>query len=49
MTSTTGASQLFIKKAYLQAKYDPAFTIRLGAADLPWVPFVEGIYGYRYR
>ena len=46
--STTGASQFFIKKAYLQAKYDPAFIIRLGAADLPWVPFVEGIYGYRY-
>ncbi|HEY5338627.1 MAG TPA: hypothetical protein VIJ85_10510, partial [Rhizomicrobium sp.] len=46
--STTGASQIFIKKAYLQAKYDPAFTLRVGAADLPWVPFVEGVYGYRY-
>lgn len=46
--STTGASQIFIKKAYLQAAYDPAFTVRVGSADLPWVPFVEGIYGYRY-
>lgn len=45
---TTGASQIFIKKAYLQAAYDPAFTVRVGATDLPWVPFVEGIYGYRY-
>jgi hypothetical protein len=46
--STTGASQLFIKKAYLTAAYSPMFTIKVGAADLPWVPFVEGIYGYRY-
>ncbi len=42
------ATQLYIKKAFIQAKYSPAFTIRAGAADLPWVPFVEGIYGYRY-
>jgi hypothetical protein len=46
--STTGASQIFVKKAYLQASYDPAFNVRLGAADLPWVPFVENLYGYRY-
>ncbi|MDR3507966.1 MAG: hypothetical protein P4L64_08735 [Caulobacteraceae bacterium] len=45
---TTGASQLYLKKTYLQAKYADALTIRLGAADLPWVPFVEDIYGYRY-
>jgi len=45
---TTGAGQLFLKKAYLQAKYDPAFIIRLGAADLPWIPYVEGLYGMRY-
>jgi hypothetical protein len=46
--STTAASQVFIKKAYLQASYDPAFNVRLGAADLAWVPFVENLYGYRY-
>jgi TolA-binding protein len=45
---TTKASQIFVKKAYLQAAYSPMFTVRVGAADLPWVPFVEGIYGYRY-
>ena len=45
---TTGASQVFIKKAYLQASYDPAFNVRLGASDLAWVPFVESLYGYRY-
>ena len=45
---TTGAGQIYLKKAYLQAKYDPAFIVRLGSADLPWVPYVEGLYGYRY-
>jgi len=45
---TTKASQLFIKKAYLQAKLSDALTIRAGSAELPWVPFVEKIYGYRY-
>ena len=43
-----GATQLYIKKAYLQAKLNDAFVVRLGSADLPWVPFVEDIYGYRY-
>jgi len=38
----------YIKKAYLQAKLDPAFVIRLGAADLPWVPYAENQYGYRH-
>jgi hypothetical protein len=44
----TVGETLYLKKAYLQARYDPAFTLRLGAADLPWVPFVEDVYGYRY-
>jgi hypothetical protein len=39
---------VFVKKAYIQAKISPAATFRLGAADTPWVPFVEGLYGYRY-
>jgi hypothetical protein len=38
----------YIKKAYLQAKISPALIIRAGAADLPWIPYVEGIYGYRH-
>jgi hypothetical protein len=44
----TVGETLYLKKAYLQAKYDPAFTLRIGAADLPWVPFAEDVYGYRY-
>jgi hypothetical protein len=39
---------VFVKKAYIQAKISPAATFRLGSADTPWVPFVEGLYGYRY-
>lgn len=46
--SADGETQLFIKKAYLQAKFSDALTLRMGAADLPWVPFIEGLYGYRY-
>lgn len=38
----------YIKKAYLQAKLNPAFVVRLGASDLPWVPYVENQYGYRH-
>ncbi len=43
-----GATQIYIKKAYLQAKLSDAMVFRLGSTDLPWVPFVEDIYGYRY-
>ncbi|WP_343608789.1 hypothetical protein [Novosphingobium sp.] len=39
---------LYIKKAYLEAKLDPALIIRAGAADMPWVPYDENIYGYRH-
>jgi hypothetical protein len=42
------STQLFIKKAYLQAKLADAFTLRLGSAELPWIPFVESVYPYRY-
>jgi hypothetical protein len=38
----------YIKKAYLQAKLDPAFIVRLGSADLPWIPYAENQYGFRH-
>ncbi len=38
----------YIKKAYLQAKLNPALIVRFGAADLPWVPYIESYYGYRH-
>ncbi len=46
---TTKATQIYIKKAYLQTNLiGNAFVIRAGSADLPWVPFSEAIYGYRF-
>jgi hypothetical protein len=47
--STTKATQLYIKKAFLQMNLvGDEFIVRAGGADTPWVPFVEGLYGYRY-
>lgn len=38
----------YVKKAYIQAKFAPEFFVRVGSADLPWVPFSESLYGYRF-
>lgn len=46
--SGIGQTSLFVKKAYLQGKFADAAVLRIGSADLPWVPYVEGLYGYRY-
>jgi hypothetical protein len=37
-----------IKYAYLQAKFNNAFIVQVGAAKMPWIPFDEDIYGYRF-
>ncbi|MFL6193469.1 MAG: carbohydrate porin [Thermoanaerobaculia bacterium] len=39
---------VFVKKAFIEAKLNPMGTLRLGAADTPWVPYVENMYGMRY-
>lgn len=44
----TVGETLYIKKAYLQATLSKAVNFRAGSADLPWVPFVEDLYGYRW-
>ncbi len=46
--SADSETQLFVKKAYLQGKFDPLFTMRFGASDMPWIPFAEKWYGYRF-
>lgn len=46
--SATGQTSLFVKKAYVQAKFDQAAVFRVGSADMPWIPFVEKYYGFRY-
>lgn len=43
-----GETQLFVKKAYLQGAFSPFATLRVGSANMAWIPFVEDWYGYRY-
>lgn len=45
---TSKDTLVYLKKAYVQAKLSPEFVVRVGEADLPWVPFVESVYGYRF-
>jgi len=47
-TVTTPETQLFIKKAYIQGKFSDLTVLRVGAADMPWIPYAEGVYGYRF-
>ncbi|MFI5356241.1 MAG: carbohydrate porin [Opitutales bacterium] len=47
-SSSTAATSLFIKTAYIQAKLSPEAILQLGSSDMPWIPFVENIYGLRY-
>lgn len=48
MSSVEKLTQVYIKKAYFQWTASDALFARVGSADLPWVPFVEELYGYRY-
>ncbi len=43
-----GETQLFIKNLYLQGKFSDAFAFRAGAIPMPWIPYAENLYGYRY-
>jgi len=46
--SSESLTQVYVKKAYLQAKLSDAAIVRIGSADMPWIPYVEGAYGFRY-
>ncbi len=46
--SADGETQVYLKKAYLQAKISDALIFRVGSADMPWIPFDEDVYGYRF-
>ena len=43
-----GQTQVFVKKAYVQGAFSPLATLRVGSANMAWIPFVEDWYGYRY-
>ncbi|HVU24861.1 MAG TPA: hypothetical protein VHE13_12115 [Opitutus sp.] len=47
-SSASGATNLFIKTAYVQAKISPELTLQAGSANMPWIPFVEDLYTFRY-
>ena len=47
-SSAIGATEIYLKKAYVQYKASDALVLRAGATDLPWVPFAENYYGMRY-
>jgi hypothetical protein len=39
---------VFVKKAYVKVKLDPLFSVLLGSANTPWIPFVDELTGFRY-
>ena len=41
-------TDVYIKTAFLQATLSKAFYVQLGSANMPWIPFDEGLYGHRY-
>lgn len=43
-----GETQLFVKKAYVQGAFSKLATLRVGSANMPWIPFVEDWYGFRF-
>lgn len=47
-SSTDKNTQVFIKTAYVQAAFSPLATVQLGSANMPWIPYDEGLYGFRY-
>ncbi|MGH8184467.1 MAG: porin [Rhodanobacteraceae bacterium] len=47
-SSSDGETQLFVKKTYLQGAFSKLATLRAGSANMPWIPFVEDWYGYRF-
>lgn len=46
--SGDNAANVYVKKAYVEGKFSDAFKVRVGSADMPWVGFAEGFYGFRY-
>lgn len=41
-------TDLRVKKAYLEGKFSPALTLRLGVNSMPWMSLVNRWYGFRY-
>jgi hypothetical protein len=46
--ASISATELFIKKAYVQYRHSDALVLRAGSADTPFVPLAETWNGYRW-
>jgi hypothetical protein len=46
--SSGGVSEVFVKKLYLEGKFDNLLVVHAGSYDMPWDPFAESLYAYRY-
>ncbi len=47
-SSGGNVTSVYIKKLYIEGKFNPGFVLHVGAYDTPWVPFEEKLYGYRW-
>ena len=47
-SSSDGNTQVYVKKAFVQGHFSDAANLRLGSADMPWIPFAENMYKYRF-
>ncbi len=47
-SSPGDVTSVYIKKLYIEGKFNPGFVLHVGAYDTPWVPFEEKLYGYRW-
>jgi hypothetical protein len=43
-----GATEVMIKKFYLEGAFNKLFVLRIGSYNMPWTSYVESNYGYRY-
>ncbi|MDN5836747.1 MAG: hypothetical protein L0H12_05275, partial [Nitrosospira sp.] len=46
--SAVGETVVYIKNLYVQRDFGNGMKLRIGAADLPWVSYVQNLYRYRY-
>ena len=46
--SSVNDVQVWIKKAYLQARLSDALVLSAGSNSLPWAPYSESLYGLRF-
>jgi len=47
-TGLKKASSVYIKKAYLQGKFSPAFILQAGVIGTPWIGHDENLWAHRY-